>query len=71
MDTTTAFDPTSSANVTASAILFLGLMSIVTASFTMGRFKRRYAYQFNASIAAIFSALTVIAAAMYIFFAYD
>ena len=71
MDTTTSFDPTSKANLTASSILLIGVCSVVCASYTMGKYKQSDRYRFNASIGLILSALFVVALSLYIFFSYD
>ena len=71
MDSTTTFDPTSQANLTASAILFLGLACIVSASYSMGTSRVNDGYVYNASIGVILSAVTLVMCALYILFAYD
>lgn len=71
MNTTTSFDPTSQANVTACAILLLGLSCVAGAAYNMGKFKSKDAYKWNASLVVVLSALVAIASALYIFFAYD
>lgn len=66
------FDPTSSANVTASIVLLLGVACIASTSYAMGRNQGTHAYTRRTSlIPFIISGLGVVAAALYIFFAYD
>ena len=71
VDTRIEFDPTSPANVTASAIIVLGVICIVSGCYTAGKFRGEDQYKYNSSLMIFFSAVALILWGLSILFSYD
>lgn len=67
-----AFDPTSSASMTGSSILCLGMSFLVASAYVFGRFRnRKGSGMYQMSMVSYVLALLIIGAGLYILLMYD
>lgn len=68
-----AFDPTSSATMTAVGATFLGIFSLISAGFMFGRYRQgdKGSMEYQSSMFIFISGMVAFVAGLYIAFAYD
>jgi hypothetical protein len=71
-DNSNAFDPTSSASLTALFVTSIGVFTVILSSYTFGLYdKDKAAWPYQISMVTSLSGLLAIAVGLYIAFAYD